>query len=164
MPQLDVTTFVPQIVWLVITFTAMFLVMWKVCVPRIGGALEARQKKIEQNLERAADLKAEAEAAVETYEKALAEARATAHEEIAKVQADLKAKQDAEEAKLSQSLQAKIKEGEAAIDKALQDALAGLDAMAADVAQAACERLTGDAPDAGAVNKAVADAAKARQA
>ena len=36
--------------------------------------------------------------------------------------------------------------------------------MAAEVAQAACERLTGDAPDAGAVNKAVADAAKARQA
>jgi F-type H+-transporting ATPase subunit b len=164
MPQLDFTTYVPQIIWLVITFIAMFLVMWKVCVPKIGGALEARQKKIEQNLERAADLKAEAEAAIEAYEKSLAEARATAHEEIFKVQADLKAKQDAEEAKLSQTLQAKIKEGEAAIDKALKDALAGLDAMATDVAQAACERLTGEAPDAGAVGKAVADAAKSRQA
>jgi F-type H+-transporting ATPase subunit b len=164
MPQLDFTTYVPQIIWLVISFTAMFLVMWKVCVPRIGGALEARQKKIEQNLERAADLKAEAEAAIEAYEKALADARATAHEEIVKVQADLKAKQDAEEAKLSQTLQARIKEGEAAIDKALQGALAGLDAMAVDVAAAACERLTGDAPDAKALEKAVAGAAKARQA
>lgn len=164
MPQLDFTTYVPQIIWLVITFVAMFLVMWKICVPKIGGALEARQKKIEQNLERAAELKAEAEAAIESYEKALAEARASAHDEIVKVQADLKAKQDAEEAKLSESLQARIKEGEAAIDKALQDALSGLDAMAADVATAACERLTGEAPDAKAVEKAVADAAKARQA
>ncbi len=161
MPQLDITTFVPQIFWLVVTFTAMFLIMWKICVPRIGGALEARQKKIEQNLERAAELKAEAEAAIEAYEKALAEARATAHEEIAKVQADLKAKQDAEEAKLSQTLQARIKEGEAAIDKALQDALASLDTMAIDVATAACERLTGEAPDAKSIEQAVA---KARQA
>ncbi|MEQ9560043.1 MAG: F0F1 ATP synthase subunit B' [Rhodospirillales bacterium] len=164
MPQLDFTTYVPQIIWLVISFTAMFLVMWKVCVPRIGGALEARQKKIEQNLERAAELKAEAEAAIAAYEKALTEARATAHEEIVKVQADLKAKQDAEEAKLSQTLQARIKEGEAAIDKALQDALAGLDAMATEVATAACERLTGETPDAKALQKAVAGAAKARQA
>lgn len=164
MPQLDFTTYVPQIIWLVISFTAMFLVMWKVCVPRIGGALEARQKKIEQNLERAAELKAEAEAAIEAYEKALADARATAHEEIVKVQTDLKAKQDAEETKLSQTLQARIKEGEATIDKALQGALASLDAMAVDVAAAACERLTGDAPDAKALEKAVAGAAKARQA
>lgn len=164
MPQLDFTTYVPQIIWLVITFTAMFLIMWKVCVPRIGGALEARQKKIEQNLERAAELKAEAEAAIAAYEKALADARATAHEEIVKVQADLKAKQDAEEAKLSKTLQTRIKEGEAAIDKALQDALAGLDAMATEVATAACERLTGEAPDGKAVEKAVAGAAKARQA
>ena len=75
--------------------------------------------------------------------------------------ADLKAKQDAEEAKLSQTLQARIKEGEAAIDKALQDALASLDTMAIDVATAACERLTGEAPDAKSIEQAVA---KARQA
>ena len=72
MPQLDFTTYVPQIIWLVISFTAMFLVMWKVCVPRIGGALEARQKKIEQNLERAAELKAEAEPDAKALQKAVA--------------------------------------------------------------------------------------------
>ncbi|PIW26984.1 MAG: F0F1 ATP synthase subunit B' [Rhodospirillales bacterium CG15_BIG_FIL_POST_REV_8_21_14_020_66_15] len=164
MPQLDFATYVPQIIWLVITFTAMFLVMWKVCVPRIGGALEARQKKVEQNLERAAELKTEAEAAIAAYEKALADARATAHEEIVKVQADLKARQDAEEAKLSAALQARVKEGEGAIDKALKDALASLDAMATEVATAACERLIGEAPDAKAVEKAVTAAAKARSA
>ena len=36
MPQLDVNTFLPQVVWLVITFTALFLLMWRVAVPRIA--------------------------------------------------------------------------------------------------------------------------------
>ena len=35
MPQLDVNTFLPQVVWLVITFTALFLLMWRVAVPCI---------------------------------------------------------------------------------------------------------------------------------
>ena len=164
MPQLDYTTYLPQIAWLVITFIAMFLIMWKVAVPKVAGTLEARQKKIEQNLERAAELKAEAEAAMEAYEKALAAARAQAHEQIAKVQADLKATQDAEDAKLSETLKARIREGEAAIEKAAADAMAGLEAMATEVATAACERLIGEAPDAAAVEKAVASAAKSKGA
>jgi len=162
MPQLDFTTYVPQIAWLVITFIAMFLIMWRVAVPKIAGTLEARQKKIEQNLEKAAELKAEAEAAMAKYEKALAEARAQAHDQIAKVQADLKATQDAEEAKLSETLKARISDGEAAIAKAAADAMAGLEMMATEVAAAACERLVGETPDKDALNKAVAAAAKAR--
>jgi len=160
MPQLDFTTFLPQIVWLVITFITMFLIMWKVAVPKISSSLEARQLKIEQNVERAADLKAEAEAALAAYEKALAEARSTAHEEIAKVQADMKAKQDAAEAKLAEKLQAQVRDGEDAIAKAMQEALAGIEGMAVEVAQAACERLTGEAPDPKTVTAAVAAAAK----
>ena len=53
MPQLDVSTFLPQVVWLVITFTALFLLMWRVAVPRIADVLEARQRRIEDNLDKA---------------------------------------------------------------------------------------------------------------
>lgn len=162
MPQLDVTTFLPQIVWLVITFLATFLIMWRVAVPKISDVLEARQKKIADNLERAGELKKEAEAAIEAYEKALAEARASAHEEIAKVQSQLADKAAKEEAKLSKKLSDKIAESEASIQAAMDEALSNLDAMSAEVAGAAVERLTGEAPDQAAVGKAVAAAAKAR--
>jgi F-type H+-transporting ATPase subunit b len=57
MPQLDFSTYLPQVFWLVVTFIALFLIMWKIAVPRIANSLEARQKRIEDYLDRAADAK-----------------------------------------------------------------------------------------------------------
>ena len=57
MPQLDVTTFSSQIFWLVVSFVALFLIMLRVRVPKISDALEARQKRIDDNLARAQELK-----------------------------------------------------------------------------------------------------------
>lgn len=155
MPQLDFATFAPQLVWLLITFVALYIIMAKIAIPRISDVLEARQKKIDDNLERAQELRKEAEAAMAAYETALAEARSKAHEEIAKVTNDLAAKSAAEEAKLAEELNKKIADGEAAIQTATDDALKSIDAMAAEVAASAFERLTGDAADDAAVKKAV---------
>ena len=89
MPQLDVTTFAPQLIWLTITFTAMFFIMWKIAVPKISDALETRQMRLEDNLKKAEDLKREAEATLAAYEKALADAGAQAHNDIQAIQEKL---------------------------------------------------------------------------
>ena len=50
MPQLDVSTFPPQLVWLLITFGALFLIVWKVALPRIVDVRDNRQRRIEDDL------------------------------------------------------------------------------------------------------------------
>src|SRR3989440_3569622 len=78
MPQLEVSTFVPQLVWLAITFVILFLLMAGFGLPRVGGAIEARRRRVDDDLARAAQLKAEAEAVLAAYQETLAKARADA--------------------------------------------------------------------------------------
>ena len=43
MPQLDATGWVPQIFWLFLTFTILYIVVWKVVVPRLSDSIEQRK-------------------------------------------------------------------------------------------------------------------------
>lgn len=162
MPQLDVSTYSSQIAWLVITFLVLFLIMWKVIVPRIAGALEARQRRMDENLARAAELQQEAETLLAAYEESLSEARSEAQKTISEAaqRASEEASQRHEE--LGEALSKRIADSEAAIDDARKEALAGIREAASEAAAAATERLIGEMPDANTVSGAVDAAVKAR--
>jgi F-type H+-transporting ATPase subunit b len=155
MPQLDVTTFAPQLVWLVITFAAMFIIMWKVAVPKISDALEQRQLRLEDNLRKAEDLKREAEATLAAYEKALADARAEAHNEIQKIQESLQEAAAKEEAEITAKLDAKLAESEKQIAADVEAAMENVRDVAAELAAEVVGKLTGTAPAAGKTASAV---------
>ena len=61
MPQLNPEFFVSQLFWLVVTFSFLFLFLWKVSLPRIGSVLEKRENKINNDIETAKQLQIEAE-------------------------------------------------------------------------------------------------------
>ena len=158
MPQLDVTLFAPQIVWLIITFLAMYILMAKVALPRIAEVLEERQTTIDENLEKAAALKKEAEEAAAAYESSLAEARSKAQDEVKVVidqanSAQLKAQEE-----LDAKLSAKLAEAEARIAEAKDKALANIQDVSSEVAKATVEKLSGVSVDDAAVSAAVAKA------
>ncbi len=160
MPQLDVNTFLPQVVWLVITFTALYLLMWRVAVPRIADMLEARQRRIEDNLDKAVESKKEAEKTLAAYEQAMNEARAGANTHIAEAAAMMSDEAAEREAELALDLSARITAAEDEIAKAVDDAMDNIRAATIEVAAAALERLTGEAPAEKAVAKAIDRALK----
>ena len=43
MPQLDFSTYTSQVFWLIVTFSILFLLVWRVIAPKVTDALEARQ-------------------------------------------------------------------------------------------------------------------------
>jgi len=160
MPQFDPAFFAPQLFWLAVTFLTLYILMAKVALPKIGAVLDERQRKIDDNLDKAAQLKAESEAAVAVYEKALAESRAHA-QTVIKEAADRLAK-NAEERnrELGARLAEQIKAGEARIASAKDAALANVRQIAADVAGAAISRLIGTSAEQGKLETAVATALK----
>lgn len=161
MPQFQQTAFfLPQIVWLAITFIALYFLMAKVALPKIGAVLDERQRKIDDNLDKAAQLKAEAEAAVAAYEKALAESRAHAHAVIKETSERLAKQAEERNRDLGAKLAEQIKAGEARIAAAKDKALAGVREIAVDIAGATVARLVGAGADQGKVEAAVGAALK----
>ena len=77
-PPFDAHNFLPQIIWLVIIFGALYWLMSRVALPRVEGILEARRHRLDKDLGDAAAMQAQAKAAGEAYDKTLADARGRA--------------------------------------------------------------------------------------
>ncbi len=155
MPQLDTTTFVPQLVWLAITFVVLYAILARRLLPRIGEILESRQDKIAHDLAGADTARSEAEAAMAAYEASLAKVRAEAqalHARALEDAAGATARAFDDQAAV---LAREVAAAEAAIGEAKGRAVADIERVAAEVAQAAVARLIGVEPDAAAALAAV---------
>src|SRR5579863_6505214 len=155
MPQLDLATFPPQLIWLAITFLALYAVMALVGLPRVGGVIAARRGRIEGDLEKAAQMKNEAEAVIAAYEKALAEARMQAQITLRETTEQLNALSAERQRKVVEELAKETQIAERRIAEAKTLALGSLRDIAIEATRQAAEKLTGAALDAGRAAGAV---------
>ncbi|GAB4362705.1 MAG: F0F1 ATP synthase subunit B [Kiloniellaceae bacterium] len=143
MPQLDPAVWPTQLFWLAITFSILYLVIWRVALPRIADVLEARQRKLDDDLKKAAALKDEAETILAEYEKMRADAQASAHAVLQKTQNEMKAEAERQSHDVAARLAKQTEEAEARIAEAKAAALASLEGTVSEVVAAATEKLIG---------------------
>jgi F-type H+-transporting ATPase subunit b len=147
MPQLDISTFTPQLVWLAITFIVLYLLMAWLGLPRISKAIVARRDRIDGDLARAAQVKAEAEGVLAAYQKGLVDARAEAQATLKAAGERLAADAAERQRELADRLSQQIAAAEQRIAAMKTEALAEVRGVAVDVGRAVVEKLTGIAPD-----------------
>ncbi len=145
MPQLDTATFLPQLVWLAISFVVLYLLMAKVALPRVAGVMDERKRRLDHDLEEAARLKRETETAIAEYEAALAAARAKAQGIGGEVRARIAADAAAERSKIDADITASTKAAETRILVSKEAALASLSTVADATAREIVGKLTGTA-------------------
>ena len=121
MPQLNPEFFVSQLFWLVVTFSFLFIFLWRISLPRIGNALEKRERKIGEDLTAAKELQIEAEKIQETIESQLKQARADSSDMIKSSSLSLQEKAQVELNKLDKELDAKIEKSAQTIEKNKKD-------------------------------------------
>ena len=103
LPQMDISTFPSQIFWLVVTFSILYIFMWKFVIPKLRIIIEERRDKISNDVNEAEKLKSEAEEILNKYEseisssnqdaqKIITEARNQSDEYIDKVKKENEAK------------------------------------------------------------------------
>jgi F-type H+-transporting ATPase subunit b len=160
MPQLNPLDWAPQLIWLTITFSILYLLMKRVALPKIGSVIEARASRISGDLEAADKLRRQTEEAIAAFEQALAEAKARAHGIAEDARNRLKEEVAAKRAALDRELATKSEEAEARIQQAKISALNDVNAVAVETAAEIVQRLIGVAPAKPEVSAAVTAARK----
>ena len=69
-PPFNAHTFASQLLWLALIFLALYLLMSRIALPRIGSILEARRQRIQDDLAEAQRFKDASDAAIAAHEKA----------------------------------------------------------------------------------------------
>jgi F-type H+-transporting ATPase subunit b len=154
-PPFDSSTFASQLVSLAVFFVALYVIVSRIALPRVGAVIDARHNAIEGDLAEAQKLKDESEAALKAYESDLAAARSRAQAIGAETRDRLNAASEAERKTLEARLAAKLADAEKTIAATRAAAMSNVRGIAADAAAAIVARLTGAAPDSKAVARAV---------
>ena len=154
LPQLDFSTFPNQIFWLIVTLVAIYLILTRIALPRIGSTLAERSGTISNDLAAAEDLKARAGEAESAYEKALADARAEARRISDDARADIQRDLDAAIAEADARIAERSAESETQIAAIRDSATASVREVAKETAEAIVKAMGVDA-DRGAIDAAV---------
>ena len=143
MPQMEFADYMPQVVWLVITFATLYVLMAKLALPRITDILETRQRHLEHDLELSEKLRDEAQTTLAEYDAAIVSARAETESLLAKARESIQTETQERIAERNGRLESELRESDARIRHAMSQAMDELVVVAGNSARAAVERLAG---------------------
>ncbi|MBO5442249.1 MAG: hypothetical protein J6A33_00500 [Alphaproteobacteria bacterium] len=158
MPQLDTSTFASQLFWLCICFFTMLFIMSKIIIPKIADILEQRQRKIDSYLNKAYQIKLQAEEALKKYQDALTDAAQKANASLAETQNELNQLVEKKQQDLDLRLHKKIMEGEAEIEQSREDALNKVKSISEELALEIIKKIGIDGINKTDIKNAIKDA------
>ena len=123
MPQLELSTYLTQVFWVLTIFITLWIVMDKIIVPQISEMIEARKRKYDDLILKADEMNKKALASLESYDERLAAAKSKAIDQINKNEQELKALIAEKEREIDERLNQKIIESEEILAKEKEDVL-----------------------------------------
>jgi F-type H+-transporting ATPase subunit b len=158
MPQLNFQDFGPQLFWLALTFTVLYLLLSRVALPRVGNILDERKGRIDADLAAARTLREETDKAIADYEQALAEAKARGQQIGREAREEMATIIDRQRADVDSQINAKLADAEKSITTLKATALSHTDEIATEITEDVVARLLGRQVDRKSVAGAVQEA------
>jgi len=132
MPQLNPKFWVAQIFWLTVIFTALYLFIWKVFLPKITYGIEKRKSRVVNDLDEAQKLKENAEKKLNEYNKIIEnskkEAKKLIEDSKKKLDRDIKTKRQ----KLNNEIEEELKTVEEEIKNLKKSSISNISDIAAE--------------------------------
>jgi len=141
MPQLDPSSYISQVFWLLTSFCLLWFLLAVFVMPKIADVVEQRKRKIDEYIQKADALNLQAKASLERYQDTLAEAEKSARQEIDTGKKELKEYLQNAESDLAGELNKKIADNEFTLATEKRETLQQIDAIAQDLAYEIVQKL-----------------------
>ena len=142
MPQLDFSTFLPQIFWLFISLSFLYIVLSRYALPRVSDVIEERKDIIAQDIDSAKEYSEESEKAIEELNIKLSEAKTNSQNLINKSIQDIKEDSEIKKSSLIKEINNEISEAEGEIKEKKETALAEISSISESLAIEMLENLS----------------------
>ena len=160
MPQLDPKYWASQVFWLIVIFTALYLSISKLFVPKIKSGLDDRNDKIKNDLDEAKNLKEKSEQKQIEYEKIIEEAKKEVQKMIFesknKLEADINLKNKAFDAEITKEIDATQKEINTLKKESLNDILLISESITSQI----IESISGEKLNESSIKAAISEVSK----
>ena len=142
MPQLDFSTFLPQIFWLFISLSFLYIVLSRYALPRVSDVIEERKDIIAQDIDSAKEYSEESEKAIDELNLKLSEAKTSSQNLINKSIQDIKEDSEIKKSSLIKKINNEISEAEGEIKEKKETALAEISSISESLAIEMLESLS----------------------
>ncbi len=134
MPQLDFSTFLPQIFWLFISLSFLYIVLSRYALPRVSDVIEERKDIIAQDIDSAKKFSSETELAIEELNMKLSEAKINSQSLMNNSLQEIKESNEEKKAILLKEINDNIVAAEAKIQEKKEESLSEISSVSEDIA------------------------------
>ena len=160
MPQLDPTYWASQAFWLILIFTALYLALANLFIPKIKESIDNRENKIKGDLDEAQKLKNLSEQKLKEYELSIENAK----KEVKKIIVESKNKLNLEiqnkKKKIEKEIEIEIDSAEKEIKNLKKESLENISTISEEMASKVIEQISGEPMNQSSVKAAVLETTK----
>ena len=142
MPQLDFSTFLPQIFWLFISLSFLYIVLSRYALPRVSDVIEERKDIIAQDIDSAKKFSSETELAIEELNMKLSEAKINSQSLMNNSLQEIKESNEEKKAILLKEINDDIVAAEVKIQEKKEESLSEISSVSEDIAIEMLENLS----------------------
>ena len=160
MPQLDPTYWASQAFWLILIFTALYLSLSNIFIPKIKNNIDNRENKIKDDLDEAQKLKNLSEQKLEEYELSIENAKKEVQKIIFESKNKLNLEIQNKKKEFEKEIEIEIESAEKEIENLKKDSLRSISTISEEMASKVIEQISGEPMNQSSVKAAILETTK----
>ena len=142
MPQLDFSTFIPQIFWLFVSLSILYLILSKYALPRVSDVIEERKDIIAHDIDEAKKFSLDSKKAIEDLTLKMSKAKSESQQIVNNALIEVKSKNETKKEKIILKINDELLDAEKEIFEKKEIALKDVTKISKELAKEMLDNLS----------------------